>query len=180
MPFMRRLHVLAIVLGCCLAAGCEKMGPSPGDTTQSTETIFSLSLLDGVLGQSVPIRVNNQSIEATIFGKDLGQSALFLCYYQLPKAQEGKTDCPSAIDAELKRCLANTGSTVISVKETPSPEHPFMEIIAKSPKKPNHSARFRVVCTGGNIQSLLAVTPDTLSKRQAQSLDSMFNDWKGD
>src|SRR6267142_1601616 len=110
---MSKSLTLALSLCCLLAAGCKKDTPA-GAAASTTNVLLSLKLLDGVVAQHVPIQVAGQSINATIFSKNLGESALFLCYYPLPSTAGDKKACDTAINAEIDRCVANTGAEVLS------------------------------------------------------------------
>jgi hypothetical protein len=113
---------------------------------------MSLNMFDGVVARQVHIQVGGKDVEATVFPKDLGQSALFLCSYTLPIPAEDKKAAEAAIDAEIDRCVANAGAKVLSRKGFPTAEHPTSEVVAKSPKKQSHSIRCRVICTGKEIR----------------------------
>lgn len=170
--------IFVLSVWCYLAVGCTKdNGADTRSGAITTNAFLSLKLLDGVVATRTDIQVNGERVEATILPKDLGQSALFLCYYTLPMASEDKRACDAAIDAEIARCVANTAAVVISRKVIPSAKIPTTEVVAKSPNKKSHSIRFRVLCTGKQIQSLTAVTPDDQSSAYAQALDDMFEEF---
>lgn len=167
---------VALSLFCFLAAGCKKDAPSRV-VAQATGPPLSLMLLDGVVPQQVPIQIGGQRIQATIFPKNLGESGLFLCYYTLPTAAQDTEARTVAINAEIDRCVANTGATILSRKTNSADNQPSLEVVAKSPKKMTHSIRCRVICTGNEIQSLTAVTPDGQDASHAQALDKMFEEF---
>ena len=173
---MSRAVAHTLALGVLVTAGCGQQAPT-GVTTPTTNAPLSLKLLDGVVARKVPIQVSGKEVEATIFPKDLGKSALFLCYYTLPSAAEDKQACDVAINAEVDRCVANTGAEVVSRKAISATEHPTLEVLAKSPKDRSHTIRFRVICTGKEIQSLTAITPNTQDARQSEALDAMFEEF---
>ena len=174
---MSKPLILAFTLCSSLAAGCKK-DPPTGAVAQGTNPPLSISLLDGVVAQQVPIQIGGREIQATIFPKDLGESGLFLCYYKLPNAAEDREARDAAINAEIDRCVANTGAEVLSRKTYPAADQPSVEVVAKSPKKMGHSIRCRVICTGTEIQSLTAVTPDNQDVSHAQALDKMFEEFR--
>src|SRR5205823_10644966 len=120
---MSKAITFTLSVCCFLAAGCKR-DTSVGAVAPSTDVPLSLKLLDGVVATHASIQVGGQNVEATIFPKNLGQSALFLCYYTLPSAAEDKKACDAAIDAEVDRCVANTGAALLSRKTFPAAEHP--------------------------------------------------------
>lgn len=144
---------------------------------QGTSPPLSLRLLDGVVAQQVPIQIGGREIQATIFPKNLGESGLFLCCYTLPTAAHDSDARNAAINAEIERCVANTGATVLSRKTNSTGDQLSFEVVAKSPKKTTHSIRCRVICTGSEIQSLTAVTPDSQDASHARALDKMFEEF---
>src|SRR5437660_10717006 len=148
------------LLGLCvvLAAGCNRNASKVAPAANNAP--MSLKMLDGVAARQVHIQVGGKDVEATVFPKDLGQSALFLCSYTLPEPVEDKKSSEAAIDAEIERCASNAGAEILSRKSFPIAEHPTVEVIAKSPKKPSHSIRCRVICTAKEIHSLTTVTPN--------------------
>src|SRR3954466_6505466 len=82
---MSKAPTLALSAFCLVATGCKKDTPLRA-AAAATNAPLSLKLLDGVVAQHVPIQIGGQAIEATIFSKNLGESALFLCFYTLPSA----------------------------------------------------------------------------------------------
>jgi hypothetical protein len=170
---MNKAIAHALNLCCLFAVGCKRETPE-GAAGSSTNALLSLKLLDGAISKHVPIQVMGQSVEATILSKDLGKSALFLCYYTLPSPAADKGECYAAINAEIDRCVANTGSELLSRKVFPAAEQPTSEVVARSPKRKGLSLRFRVICTGKEIQSLTAVTPDNQDASHSQAIDKMF------
>ncbi len=171
-----------VIIGCLapsvcgfLLAGCKKEA-SVGATV-STNAPLSPQLFEGIAAQYYPIQVAGQTTEATILPKNLGEAALFLCYYPLPKAAENKMACDAAVNAEIDRCVANAGAEVLSRKAFPSAAQPTAEVVAKSSKRKSHSIRCRVICTGKQIHSLTAVTPDNQDAIQAQAIDKMFEEF---
>ena len=168
--------ILALGL-CCVLAGCK--GDTPAEAVPSGNSApLSLKLLDGVAPQQVPIQVGGREIEATVLSKNLGESALFLFSYTLPNAAEDKKACDAAINAEIDRYVANTGADILSRKTFLVNDQPASEVVAKSPKNTTHSIRCRVICTGKEIQSLTAITPDNHDASYAQALDKMFEEFQ--
>jgi hypothetical protein len=173
---MKKAITHALILCCLLAAGCKQETPE-GATVSTTDVLLSLKLLDGVVARHVAIQVMGQSVEATILWKDLGKSALFLCYYTLPSPAVDRGACDAAINAEIDRCVANTGSELLSRKVFPAAQQPTSEVVARSPNRKGLSLRFRVICTGKEIQSLTAVTPDNQDASHSQAVDKMFEEF---
>jgi hypothetical protein len=171
---MSKIVSLTLSLCCLFAAGCKKEG-HPG--ASATNPLISLKLLDGVTARHVPIQIQGQTIDATIFAKDLGEAALFLCEYTLPTGATDKSACEAAINGEIDRCVANAGAEVLSRKAIPVVEQLTYEVLAKSPKMKGHSIRCRVICTGKQIHSLTAVTPDNQDANHRAALDEMFKEF---
>ena len=170
---MNKFCAVLLSTGLLLIMGCNRNVPG-GSAPGSTNIIMSLKMLDGVVARQVHIQVGGKDVEATVFPKDLGQSALFLCYYHLPSPAEDKEASWVAINAEINRCVANVGGEIFSRKDFLAAEYPTAEVVAKSSKKQSHSIRCRVICTGKEIQSLTAITPDNQDAAHTQALDKMF------
>lgn len=176
---MSKATSLGIGLGCLIAAGCDQRHPT-AVTPSSVNTPMSMEVLDGVVGRRIPIRIGGEDIEATVFAKDLGDSALFLCYYSLPARAEEKQARDAAVEAEIERCVANVGAEVVSREAFPNVEHSTSEVVAKSEQKRSHSIRCRVICTGQKVHSLTAITPDAHDVNYQRALDQMFEDFHVD
>jgi len=143
-----------------------------------TNPPMSLSLLSGVVAEQVSIRIGGRDVQATVFAKDLGQSALFICYYSLVNPAEAKEDRETAISEEIDRCVVNTGAQLVSRKVVSEAGNEAVEVMAKSPKNKELSIRCRVICTTNAIHSLTAITPDNQDASHVQAIDKMFDEFQ--
>ncbi len=101
-----KVVALAISLACFVGAGCDR-DATAGKPSATTEPL-SLNLLDGAVAEDITIHIGGRDVQATMFSKDLGQSALFMWFYPLPSAAEGKREREVAINEEIDRCVANS------------------------------------------------------------------------
>lgn len=170
--------VATLLLGIAVLTvqGCKEERPGRG--TGSTNELLSLQMLDGVVAQTVGIVFMGQDVQATVFAKDLGASALFLWYYRIPAGAEGKDRCIETIEAEIARCVENTQAEILSRKQVTDTELPTSEVLAKLPRNRELTIRCRVICNGKEIHSLTAITPVTLDVNQAQAVDKMFDEFR--
>jgi hypothetical protein len=155
------------------AVGCREntQVATPAPTNNSP---LSLALLDGVVAKRLPLQLGGRTVEATVFGKDLGQSALFLSQYDLPTAATNKEACEAAINMEIDRCVANVGAEITSRKSLSDGPHPAAEVVATSSRNSTLSVRSIVRCTGKSIESLTAIAPIFQDDAHKQAIDKMF------
>lgn len=72
----RKVVALAISLSCLAGAGCNR--DAAAGKPSATTAPLSLNLLDGAVAEDITIHVGGRDVQATMFSKDLGQSALFM------------------------------------------------------------------------------------------------------
>ena len=173
---MQKVSALAFSFALLVGAGCNQ--DSPAGRPNATNAPLSLNSLDGVVARHVGIHVGGRDVQATVFAKDLGPSALFVCSYAFSTAADGKQEREAAINEEIDRCVANSGAQVVSRKTLSVADQPAVEVIAKSPKNKALSIRCRVICTTNEIHSLTSITPDNQNASSVQALDKMFEEFR--
>jgi hypothetical protein len=171
---MIKAPAIVLSVGLFLTAGCTQRPTAPATAGAKDYEPVSLKMLDGVSATRMHIRVGGQDVEATVYPKDLGQSAFFLCYYTLPNPAEDTNASEAAINAEIERCVANVGAEILSRKSSPAGGYPATEVVATSARNRTHFIRYRVICTGKEIQTLTAVIPNNPDAAHTQALDNMF------
>jgi hypothetical protein len=109
---------------------------------------MSLESLDGLMAEVMSFELMGTGCQASLFGKQIGSSSLFLTQYAVPLTKGSEEEREAVINAEIERCRANFGGAkVISKKVLPLTDQSIVEVTVKSPKSKVLTLRSRVICT---------------------------------